>query len=467
MLLTICILLLVFGLSGYISGKKGIGALIFFFFLTDGFHFLNKDWFSIKYTDFAIIYLFGISFINLLTGNFSFFKPKNKIFKWAVLIGIYISIEFIRTIVFKEEIAYYALANYRTYLPFFSFFIVQELDYKEQKDLLKQIAIITVLSTILYVLQPLLEIQIFQHARITEENGTLRFRNIPYLVYFYLLYATIIFKFTDIKSVLLLVLFIIAIVLTQHRAVFLAYGVIIIVYLALSRKAGKAVQYGIIGIFLFLFVGDAVLTRFEAENRETTTWEDIQNVINLRYESVIEEGYKTESDGTLSFRVLLLTERIQFILEHPKYTLFGIGTRHEDSPYTENEFDFTLGSSRKNVDGDMIKIGQTSSGDLAWLNPLMRFGVIGITLLICFSFLILRYLYKNRKQSDLAMSAFLFYLFLILISFKNDHLYGNMQMFFVYLLIAHIDKISRRGGEQKSYRKIENERTLERLVDKE
>ena len=148
----------------------------------------------------------------------------------------------------------------------------------------------------------------------------------------------------------------------------------------------------------------------------------------------------------------MLTERIQFILEHPKYTLFGIGTRHEDSPYTENEFDFTLGSSRKNVDGDMIKIGQISSGDLAWLNPLMRFGVVGITLLICFSFFILKYLYKNRKQSDLAMSAFLFYLFLILISFKNDHLYGNMQMFFVYLLIAHIDKISRRGGEQKSYR---------------
>lgn len=449
MLLTICILLLVFGLSGYISGKKGIGALIFFFFLTDGFHFLNKDWFSIKYTDFAIIYLFGISFINLLTGNFSFFKPKNKIFKWAVLIGIYIYIEFIRTIVFKEEIAYYALANYRTYLPFFSFFIVQELDYKEQKDLLKQIAIITVLSTILYVLQPLLEIQIFKHARITEENGTLRFRNIPYLVYFYLLYATIIFKFTDIKSVLLLVLFIIAIVLTQHRAVFLAYGVIIIVYLALSRKAGKTVQYGIIGIFLFLFVGDAVLTRFETENRETTTWDDIQNVINLRYENVIEEGYETDNGGTFTFRILLLLERYQYLKDNPKYYWFGIGTRHDDSPYTERDFDFILGTEVHDKAGELEKIEHISSGDLAWLNPLMRFGVIGITLLICFSFFILRYLYKNRRQSDLTMSAFLFYLFLILISFKNDHLYGNMQMFFVYLLIAHIDKISRRGGEQK------------------
>ena len=36
------------------------------------------------------------------------------------------------------------------------------------------------------------------------------------------------------------------------------------------------------------------------------------------------------------------------------------------------------------------------------------------------------------------MSAFLFYLFLIIISFKNDHLYGNMQLFFVYLLIENI-----------------------------
>jgi hypothetical protein len=235
------------------------------------------------------------------------------------------------------------------------------------------------------------------------------------------------------KTIALVLLFLIAMVLTQHRAVMMAYVFCVGLHLLMTKKGGRFVQYGIIGLVLSLFVGEAIMNRFESDKGSRSTVDDINTVINMDFERAVYDEYENEN-GTFSFRVFLLTERIHYMFRNPRYTVFGIGTRHEDSPKTERQFDFVLGSYRASKDA----IGQTSSGDLAWVNPLMRFGFFGIALFLYLSWVTFRYLYRRRKDSDLAMSTFLFYLFLMIISFKNDHLYGNMQMFFVYLLIEYI-----------------------------
>ena len=198
---------------------------------------------------------------------------------------------------------------------------MQELSLKEQKLLLKQIAFITIISSILYVLQPVFGVQIFQHAKITEENGTLRYRNIPYLLYFYLIYITVVFKIYDVKKIALLVVFIIAVLLTQHRAVMFAYVACILVYMLIARKFGRMMQLGIAGSLLFLLAGDTIIKVFEErdKNKETSTLDDIRNVMNLDYESVIRDDYDDDSDGTFTFRVLLLLERYQYLKDNPKY----------------------------------------------------------------------------------------------------------------------------------------------------
>jgi hypothetical protein len=425
----VCFLILLYGLIQYVKGRKGRGALVFFFFLTGGFHFLSQSWCSVKYTDFAVVYLLVVAFLNVIKGNHTFFKPQTKIYKVVTFIGLYITIEFIRTIALKEEIFSFALANYRTYMPIFSFWLVQELKEREIKRLLKQIASITIVSTVLFDLQPLLDIKILQHASVSET----RYRNIPYLAYFFMLLATIRLDFSRWKSVALVLMFLIAIVLTQHRAVMMAYVFCVGLHLLMTKKRGRFVQYGMLGLVFLLFAGEAIMTRFEDDKSDRSTVEDIKAVVNLDYESAVNNEFENEN-GTFSFRVLLLMERVDYMLNHPRYAVFGIGTRHEDSPKTQEQFDFILGSYRQSKD----TIGQISSGDLAWVNPLMRFGFLGIALFLYLSRTIIRFLYKERKISAVTMTAFLFYLFLVLISFKNDHLYGNMQMFFVYLLIEYI-----------------------------
>ena len=430
MLLIVCAFILLYGLAQYMEGRKGRGALVFFFFLTGGFHFLSQRWCPVKYTDFAVVYLLSVAIINLAKGNHTFFKPQIKTYKVITVIGIYITLEFVRTLVLKEEILSFALANYRTYIPLFSFWLVQELREREVKRLFRQIAIVTVLSTVLFDLQPLLHIKILQHQSV----GNNRYRNIPYLAYFFMLLATIRLNFSRWKTIALVLAFLIAVVLTQHRAVMMAYVICVGLYLLISRKSVNLLQYGIIGLLVFIFAGGAIVGRFSKEGvNHTSTIDDIKTVVNMDYERAVREEFENEN-GTFSFRVLMFMERINYMVNNPRYAVFGIGTRHEDSPKTQRQFDFNLGSYRPKTG----IIGQISSGDLAWLNPLMNFGFFGIALFLFLSWTIIRFLYKRRKDSDLAMSAFLFYLFLIIISFKNDHLYGNMQMFFVYLLIEYI-----------------------------
>ena len=429
-LIIVCAFFLLYGLNQYVKGRKGRGVFVFFFLLTGGFHFLSQSWCPVKYTDFAVVYLLVVAFLNLTKGNHAFFKPQTKTYKVVTFIGLYITIEFIRTIVLKEEIFSFALANYRTYIPFFSFWLVQELKKQEVTHLLKQIATITIVSTVLFDLQPLLDIKILQHASVSET----RYRNIPYLAYFFMLLATVRLDFKRMKTIALVLLFLIAMVLTQHRAVMMAYVFCVGLHLLMTKKRGRFLQYGMIGLLFFLFAGDAIMTRFEKEGvNNSTTLDDIKAVVNMDYQSAASNEFENEN-GTLSFRVLLLMERVDYMLKNPRYIVFGLGTRHEDSPKTKQQFDLTLGT----INHRTFEIGQISSGDLAWVNPLIRFGFFGLSLFLYLSWVIIRFLYQRREYSDMAMSAFLFYLFLFIISFKNDHLYGNMQLFYIYLLIEYI-----------------------------
>lgn len=429
MVLVFCIFILLYGLVQYLKGHKGRGAFVFFFFITEGFHFLNLSWSHVKYADFAVAYLLVVTFHNLLTGNRAFFRPQIKIYKVAAIIGLFITLEFVRTVILNEEIFSFALSNYRTYIPIFSFWLVQELKEREIKSLFKIIASITIISTVLFDLQPLLDIKILQHASV----GSTRYRNIPYLAYFFMLLASIRLDFNKWKSIGLVLVFLIALVLTQHRAVMMAYVFVVGIYLLMTKNGGRFLQYGMIGLVVFLFAGENIISRFEKRGAQNSTLNDIQVVLNLNYRNAVYNEYENEG-GTLSFRVLLLMERIDYMITHPRYTVFGIGTRHEDSPRTQQQFHFILGSHRSSNDTR----GQISSGDLAWVKPLMRFGFFGIALFVYLSWVTIKYLYKRRKDSDIAMSAFLFYMLLLIISFKNDHLYGNMQMFFIYLLIEYI-----------------------------
>ena len=140
----------------------------------------------------------------------------------------------------------------------------------------------------------------------------------------------------------------------------------------IRKENAKGTPFGIIGLIVFLVLGDLIFTRF----KQADTGSDFKTLTNLNYKNLDIEN--DNEGGTLTFRILLLIERGEYLLHNPTYTLQGIGMRHEDSPKTQKEFNFILGSLKKK--GNEWTKEQISTGDLVWMTPLIKFGFIGIGL---------------------------------------------------------------------------------------
>ena len=269
----------------------------------------------------------------------------------------------------------------------------------------------------------------------------LRYRNIPELLYFVTCFALIVFKLSNIRSVMLVALCGMSIVLTQHRTVMLGFLVIAGVYLLMSHQIGKAIQYSFFGLIGFALIGNMIISRFNEEHGKegTNTFDDIQNVINLDYRNAAINGYDDEG-GTFAFRVLLFIERYDYFVKNPQYMLTGIGVRHADSPYTKRDFCFVLGSNKLNKDTGIWEPSQITSSDLVWFTPFMRFGFLGLSLYVLITIRFAYFFYKRKNYGVVAMSAFLYYSLLIILSFKNDMLFAPKQVLLLFLLMELIEK---------------------------
>lgn len=434
-MMVICFVVLFYAIGLYNKSRKRQALIIFYMFLSGCFHLVPEEWMNgapiNKFPDFALLYFLYVCVRNM--GSSSFYRPALSSYKTMNILLVYIVIEFIATVMLGNEQFMFALKTFRTYILLGSYLLVAELDREDVIKLVKQISIITLITTLLYLSQPVIGLKMLHHASIGEGvDGISRYRNIPYLAYFFLIYFTVKLKFTSLKSVLYLLLFIAALLLTQHRGIMIGYVMAVGLYLIISRNSKRIIQYAIIGILVMGVAGQYLENRFNQDN----TSDDISNVLSLDYRSAVAQGFDVEGGATFSFRVLLLMERIDYLVNNPKYLLTGVGVRHEDSPNTSRDFDFVLGTRKPNPVTGQWEPCQISSADLAWLSPLMRFGLIGLILFAIFTLQNMKILFLNRKSSNLAMSAFLFYMLLFFISFKNDFLFSDLHLFLLYLLIA-------------------------------
>lgn len=444
----VCLIILFLGIFAYHVGYKERGAFVFLFFLSQGFCLLSVDWLEgfpiTKYTDFALLYMVYVFMMQSFCRDNRFFSWNPVVYKCIGILVIYLTFEFLFTIAKGRESLNYSVAVYRNYLFLMSFGLFKELAYRQVKGLVSVIAIITIITSVLYILQPVVGTNLLQAGKIDEFG---RMRNVPTLVYFFLIYATITLKSFNLKSLFIFGILAVALILTGHRGIMIGFVVVILLYLLVSKNYGKMVQYGLIGMMIALFAGSFLLERFEGKER---TSDDLQTVLNMDFRQAAFEGYEASSEGTLSFRVLLLVERFDYLISHPQYLWTGIGMRHEDSPYTERDFKFVLGSANLDKATGLPITQQIDSGDLVWMTPLIKFGILGVLLYVIVSIMMVIYLYKRKQKSIWAMSVFLYYVLLIIVSFKNDQLFGVWELTFIYMIIEMMRKEKKRKTKKIS-----------------
>jgi hypothetical protein len=138
------------------------------------------------------------------------------------------------------------------------------------------------------------------------------------------------------------------------------------------------------------------------------------------------------NNGTFSYRILNLTERVNYIFNKTQYSLFGIGNIEEKN--FKEVFVFGL------TDESTGNVVQTNSPDIAWTNLILRLGFLGTLFYLVF-YLSTFGIYMYRKTSPLSLTLFI-YLFInfTMISFASWNIAQGQFMLFPMLLYFYITR---------------------------
>ncbi|MFR9166030.1 MAG: hypothetical protein ACLVKO_07380 [Dysgonomonas sp.] len=401
--------LLIIGIALYFTDKRVLSVLIFFFFLTDGFQLFPLALFDTglivsKPLDFALLYILIIFCIGVFFYKDFFPKPKDKL-----LIGICIFLLFVLISIGINKYIYHVawgeiFRTSRNYLFVLVYFIFRRLTKDDVLKILNVLFYITLFLCTIYIIQSIVGRPLLTGASGNGSFGKInRYYNIPKLYYFFIFYVFFSGLVKKKYKAFSMTIFILVTIVSLHRNLLIAVLVLSFWGIYIQKGGLKGVfKYLLIGCICMLPVINILTDRFSNK-----TSDDISNVMEGAFKEA--ERGDVILDGTFMFRMALFYERFEYVVEHPLNILFGVGFMAEDSPMTYNMFDFKIGLL--NNENEVV---QLDTSDIAWINFMLRLGLLGTVLYLYLYYVLAAYSYKHRKDSLMLIS--LLYIFLLLIT---------------------------------------------------
>ena len=335
---------------------------------------------SIKSSDFLIVTSCVIIFIAYRNDSSLFSVKEDSIGKIVLLCFSWTMLVFVGTLILGQETFVNAFKVYRIYLILLFYFVLRRLTLNDVERYIKYVLFFSVIQGIFFYLQliGITGLLAGYGAHISEGTSLVehRFGNYPSFAIFYFIYFFIKEKINIYKKSFYLIFFGMMPIIGQMRGVIMAMAISCMVYFLLQRKM-KYTIYIILTSMLYSFI---VAPMFEkrSEKYNNGTLDEIilivQDPINI-YNNYMNRG---SVEGTFAFRIAMYAERIEYMINNPKYSIAGVGCIHEDSP--NNRFRFNIGTFNYTLDGEEEKMNTLSSADIAWVGILMRFGFIGVLL---------------------------------------------------------------------------------------
>ena len=406
----------------YLSGKRILSTILFFFFLFDGFQIIPEKFFETgmgisKSTDFALLYIIILFIYGII--NTKDFIPINKL---ALLLGGYLLF-----IVCLIGISYYTyhipfveiIRTSRYYLFALSYFVLRRLTKEEISSILKILFCIVIFQSILFTIQGFTGIALLIGAESHKSAKLItRFYNSPLMLYFFVFYGIFNNPFTGKYKYISALICIVCVYMPLHRSLTISF--ILILILGLFLKMGKIKQF--INYLPMLLLCVIPLVAVMGAQLASRTMNDINSVTTGEFVDI--EEIELGEESTLLFRIAHFYERYMHILEKPIETAFGSGLMAEESNYTNKKFEFIVGLENEKT-GEIV---QLETSDIAWSNLIIRYGIIGTLIYLTIYISIMIFYYKHRKVRY-ALSTFLYLLLLLFTSITSN------QLYYVYMLV--------------------------------
>lgn len=274
---------------------------------------------------------------------------------------------------------------------------------------LKPRDVIKTLNYVMYISVFIALVYLYEFYTDTDITGAFRLGNgtratIPWSVSF--LVFVLLFNNCYRISAFLKWLFIAIIVfeyfMTGTRSIFVACVIAAGVSLLFSGK-GVSTNKIMILAFSLAAVGIVLSTDNILTERLYSTKDDISAL----------QGNSRRIGGNMSFRLLMVEERMYYLNQHPQYAVFGIGSIQESDLKQQL---FHIGLKSKNGG-----VTQLDTGDIAWVLLFLRFGYLGTLIYIgTIFFSMVRLFFINRK-SPLGFATLLYVLCsLLLLSYTSS-----------------------------------------------
>ena len=376
----------------WMKGKRAISLVFLYAAITNGFNL------KILATNYDLTYL---SFAFGTYAVFSYLLKKGKelfvlnVENSVVWLYIFLAIHFLATVFLSIDSLKFSFIVFRQWGLISIFLLFRNFSVKEIDQALKWIFLITIVWLILYYLQ-LVGINLF----IEERFLTSFKRNTPYLSIFFAIYAF--YNFKKKEKWLIILPFLWTTVTSGSRGALTGLVLSFVVFYAIMKKSKQILIIGLI-----FFFGQTYITKFLSNetfsrNGEMSFLEELKNGFNTDYKHF----HGVNLDGTFAYRTLYLSERIDYLLNHPQNIPFGVGSIYETSP--NNYLHFFIQHS-----------GRIETDDLFWAAPLLRYGFIGISLYIIFFFSYFRFFARQNLNDKTIKTGTIFFLFLLFTSMNT------------------------------------------------
>ena len=394
--------------------------IILLFFESYAFTALNTSEFMLKhqYSDVGLILLFltilVLSSRRVKVVDVSLTTLKRGVIVFFVFFLIASAIDLtVNNVAFSSVIKVF-----RNWLCLAMLWFVKYFKEHEVKKVLWAILYISVFTSLIFCVEYITGLEITGARRI--DVGTTTRASIPW-IHALLAYTLLLSNYYTRKGVIkwsCIAIILTNVLLSASRSYFMTYLLVaIFVLFVVDKKINlKKIFYMVMAIF-------AVIVVFTTDNNLNKRFNDAQVDVN----SLNRENATVE--GNFSFRVLLLTERMQYLNTKTQYVIFGIGSVQE-ADLKQKLFRIGLRKRHKKSGG----VTQIDTGDIAWAVLFLRFGYVGTAIYVFLIYVpAIWYFFRNIRHGPL--SGFWVFLFVHLVMMSFTYSFISTSMFWLVPII--------------------------------
>ncbi|MCQ2375201.1 MAG: O-antigen ligase family protein [Salinivirgaceae bacterium] len=409
--------------------RRFVSCLMCFMALfTNMFMFFPSELEGIRPTDVALVCTFAILMLNI---NIISSIPKDKYYKYSVLILLYICFQFIYTIVIKAESISFTLKVLRIPALISFMFVIRTIPFAAISKFLKVAFVITVVDGVFFYLE-FVGVDFLPNVHPLDKENVYSC-TLPVFTFVFIFCCLT--KYINIRYKNIFLVFFLGILILSFVRTWL-YGFVICagLLLFLQRTDRKLVlRYATIAIVVLPIILNAIDKKDSFSKADSHR--DMENILSGDF--LNPKSNINAENGTFAYRLSMLAERVEYLWDNPDKIIFGVGAIHEGSP--NNIFNFYLGTSNQIYEMCMIE-----SGDITWVPITLRYGFVGILLYLYFYILLFANSVKRKDEYIVMAPIALFY---FIASFSSAFFEQADSYFVICILLGVMSKVE----EQETY----------------